>query len=331
MTLFQPRADIFNLLVVIQNIMKPLPPTAAVTRLTGALEAARFAGVVARTFPNPVPAGMLITVAGIAVEAAVEVAEEADKHEEEEQQSSGSKSSRASSTSSTTSSPTGGPTPHVVAMGTKWPDLIVDAISHAFPDDGKGRREDFKYLGIRTYVTNITDFLGDAVSILPIFTYIESNDPVVGTYDDEAGRSLEIMNRNATDPDTELFQLSQDGHQGSKVERTEDEHGTLVRRWDGPYNSEFPAIKGITFSAETRPQPHLPLVSQKWPTSGKTPDDIYHYLRNSDGGEGVTIFVVDSGFGSGFGRASSVVSSSLAVFVVASLCLASRPALQNDR
>lgn len=167
--------------LVIQRVISQLPPTDATSTLTGAIEAAKFAATAAEILPNPIAAGALTVAVVAAVAAAAEVEKEAEK------QASTTKTATATSTSS---SATSGPSAFLVALDQKWPDLIVDAFVHAFPDNGDGTLEEFQGLGLKTYLTNISSSLADAVSILPVFDFVvinavpnddnDDNDVVVG-------------------------------------------------------------------------------------------------------------------------------------------------------
>lgn len=249
------------------NALKTLPPTAKVAKLTGALEAVKFTGVVSRILPNPAMAGILVSVATLALETAAEVAQEAEENDDS------SSSTTESQASSTTSSASPGPTQHVVAWSSKWPDLLVDAMVQGLPGDGEGHREDFDALGLKVYVTEMTDFLGDAISILPVFKFIVGNSAVESELDrgDRHGVNAERRRRRETMADQKL-----------------------QRRGPGDgvpdFKGEFPFLPFISLHRTRTPADHLKLLSYKKP-------DHVDYVHNKGNGEGITIYVVDSGFG----------------------------------
>ncbi len=209
-------------------------------KLTEALEAVQFAAAVCRGLPNPIAAGALAGGIIVLVETAAEVAEEA------EQQASSTASTPSSTATSTTSSQTSGPTPHLVVLDSKWPGFLVDAFVEAFPDQGEGMREDYAHLGLRTYVTNISDSLADAISILPIFKFIVGNeDPGMFDNADVAGAVPEP--RRGKSPSSPPGHLQQRSAPLSPRAVT--------------FNQQFPLMLAHSPPQRYLPAKHLPLLS----------------------------------------------------------------------
>lgn len=202
----------------------------------------------------------------LAIGSAAEVAEEA------EEQATKTTTATMSSTSSSTATETPA---YVVALDQKWPSLIIDAFLEAFPDNGDGSMQDFNALGVKTYLPNITSYLADAISILPVFDYVIVNDLGPNAFTEDEDLSWDILDDPNEAEDIQSHETKQ----------------LLTERFD----SEFPRFNGLTILQQKPARPQLALISRlEGSEIGATND---YLSEGSEPYDEIDIFVVDSGFG----------------------------------
>jgi len=280
---------------VLQKI-KVLPNLNSIPKLTGSLEATKFAATVSDIFPNPIAGALLAIQISSTLAAAAELVEEA---EEEEQQTTTTTASSSTSTSSSSAAPTA--TEYVVCLSKKWPALLIDAFVEAFPEDGI--QTDLSALKLTLFATNMTEDLADIVSLLPIFNFVVPDqipDAIADTVSDNQPSTGTRKKRDST----ESQRFARDSAPSGK--RALPPRGAAVVK--RAFNTQFPFVSDLSLSDQTPAEPFLSLISFKRGSNVGSDDTYYH--ERTIRGQKVLIYVLDSGFGMGTSPPVSHISSS---------------------
>lgn len=80
------------------------------------------------------------------------------------------------------------PTEFMVGLNEKWPDIVIDALVEALPDDSQGELIELGAFDFFIYVTTMSDslayFLNEFSPLIPVLEFVSDNEPMpVGDLD----------------------------------------------------------------------------------------------------------------------------------------------------
>ncbi|KAI2602285.1 hypothetical protein GGR54DRAFT_654407 [Hypoxylon sp. NC1633] len=297
-------------LVVIAQF-KRLKPTPLVLKIINKVFAVRFAGFLAQGMPKPATASILVSAIALTLEIISTFSEEVKKQEEEEEKEEEDQNSRSDSASATSSTPSsmssGSPeaTPvHIMGFSGGWPNLLLDVVAEFFPNEGEGDFETLNDLDIKYYATNITEGLANAISWLPLFSFIVPDEIPFDDFDDEdvPPRDEDVVGRRWQDESV----FSENVHAEMDLDATDldarDIFHAPVHTLDKRAGASFPPRKpGFTIDslkAQRNPSLHLRLPSFKENLRPNFPTfDQQIPLVDNKLAEGASIHIIDTGLG----------------------------------